>query len=192
MLALVDIVTFIVLFTFLRFSLVAPGYSFSIFRGGILCRSSPQINFDFQSQLRRFKPVGHAVIFCQHPQGVFPIVVIDYHALEGRLKVSWIVIRSPGGADIRDVVQAAIDFGLKKHFSVAKRIVFAREKVFFVVQKIGFVTETIGLARSAIISVPVSIGFGLKKHFSVAKRIVFAGEKTFVVVQKIRFVTEMI
>ena len=125
------------------------------------------------------------------PQGVFPIVVIDYHALEGRLKVSWIVIRSPGGADIR-VVQAAIDFGLKKHFSVAKRIVFAREKVFFVVQKIGFVTETIGLARSAIISVPVSIGFGLKKHFSVAKRIVFAGEKTFVVVQKIRFVTEMI
>src|SRR5205809_754477 len=123
MLALVDIVTFIVLFTFLRFSLVAPGYSFSIFRGGILCRSSPQINFDFQSQRGLSLPV--------------------------------------------------------RRFTSSSR-------------QIGFVTETIGLARSAIISVPVSIGFGLKKHFSVAKRIVFAGEKTFVVVQKIRFVTEMI
>src|SRR2546425_1512437 len=54
MLGLVDIVTLIVLLTFLRFSLVAPGHSFSISRSGILCHPSLQINFDFQLQLRRF------------------------------------------------------------------------------------------------------------------------------------------
>ncbi len=50
----------------------------------------------------------------------------------------------------------------------------------------------IGLAREAIISVPVSIDFGLEKHLSVAKTIVFAGEKIFFVVQKIGFVAETI
>jgi len=35
----------------------------------------------------------------------------------------------------------SIDFDLKKHFSVAKRIVFAGGKIFFVVQKVRFVAE---------------------------------------------------
>src|SRR6266567_5506371 len=82
--------------------------------------------------------------------------------------------------------------GFKKRHSIVKKIDFVDDKIFFGIERIGSVTEMIGLAREAIISVPVSIDFGLEKHVSVAKTIVFAGEKIFFVVQKIGFVAETI